>query len=83
MKRYSKEPDRNNVLKGYEKQSFDKVWALVRPYRSMLFGAMTTLILFNMVGLTMPWMLKLALVYMILREKGEIPEEWRTITNAL
>ena len=61
MQRFNSEPDREKVLDGYEKQSFDKVWALLRPYRSMLFGSMATLILFNMVGLTMPWMLKLAI----------------------
>ena len=61
MKRYRNEPERKTILDGYENQSFDKVWALLRPYRSMLFGAMITLILFNMVGLTMPWMLKIAI----------------------
>ena len=61
MQRSNGEPDRDNILNGYEKQSFDKVWALLRPYRSMLFGSMAALILFNMVGLTMPWMLKLAI----------------------
>ena len=62
MKRYRNEPsDREKILSGYENQSFDKVWALLRPYRSMLFGSMISLILFNMVGLSMPWMLKIAI----------------------
>ena len=61
MKRYRQEPDRKTILDGYENQSFDKVWALLRPYRSMLFGSMATLILFNMVGLSLPWMLKIAI----------------------
>ena len=61
MQRSPREPDRDNILDKYERQPFDKVWALVRPYRSMLFGSMATLILFNMVGLSMPWMLKLAI----------------------
>ncbi len=61
MKRYRNEPDRNKIMDGYENQSFDKVWALMRPYRSMLFGSMAALILFNMMGLSLPWMLKLAI----------------------
>ena len=61
MKRYRNEPDREKIMAGYENQSFDKVWALLRPYRSMLFGSMAALILFNMVGLTMPWMLKVTI----------------------
>ena len=50
MKRYRNEPDRNKIMDGYENQSFDKVWVLMRPYRSMLFGSMAALILFNMMG---------------------------------
>lgn len=61
MKRYRNEPDRESILGGYENQSFDKVWKLLRPYRSMLFGSMISLILFNVVGLTVPWMLKIAI----------------------
>ena len=51
----------NDLQKKYENQPFDKIWNLIRPYRSMLFGATVSLILFNMVGLTMPWMLKVAI----------------------
>ena len=61
MKRYRNEPDRNKIMDGYENQSFDKVWALMRPYHSMLFGSMAALILFNMMGLSLPWMLKLSI----------------------
>ena len=61
MKRYRNEPDRNKIMDGYENQSFDKVWMLMRPYRSMLFGSMAALILFNMMGLSLPWMLKLSI----------------------
>ncbi|MBR7107773.1 MAG: ABC transporter ATP-binding protein [Lentisphaeria bacterium] len=61
MKRYRNEPDRDKIMDGYENQSFDKVWVLMRPYRSMLFGSMAALILFNMMGLSLPWMLKLAI----------------------
>ena len=61
MKRYRKEPDRDKIVSGYENQSFDKVWALIKPYRPMLYGSIITLILFNMVGLSLPWMLKIAI----------------------
>ncbi len=61
MKRYRKEPDRDKIISGYENQSFDKVWALIKPYRPMLYGSIITLILFNMVGLSLPWMLKIAI----------------------
>ena len=61
MKNYRNEPDRESVMSGYEDQSFDKVWALLKPYRSMIFGTIISLILFNLVGLSMPWMLKISI----------------------
>ncbi len=61
MKRYRKESERDKINSGYENQSFEKVWALIKPYRPMLFGSVITLILFNMVGLSLPWMLKIAI----------------------
>ena len=61
MKRYRKEPEWDKIISGYENQSFEKVWALIRPYRPMLYGSVISLILFNMVGLSLPWMLKIAI----------------------
>jgi len=61
MKRRVAEPSRDEVLLKYENQPFDKIWKLIYPYRFMILGSMVTLILFNIVGLTMPWMLKIAI----------------------
>ena len=61
MKFNRKEPDRDTIISGYENQSFEKVWNLLKPYRPMLFGSTVALILFNIVGLSMPWMLKIAI----------------------
>ena len=61
MKPHKAPQDREHILKAYDKQPFDKIWALLRPYRPMLFGSMITLILFNIVGLSMPWMLKITI----------------------
>ncbi|MBE6366167.1 MAG: ABC transporter ATP-binding protein [Lentisphaerae bacterium] len=61
MKRYRKEPDRDKIMSGYENQSFEKVWLLLKPYRTMLLGSMGALILFNLSGLSLPWMLKIAI----------------------
>lgn len=48
-------------MSGYENQSFEKVWALIKPYRPMLFASMGSLILFNICGLSLPWMLKIGI----------------------
>ncbi|MBE6388562.1 MAG: ABC transporter ATP-binding protein [Lentisphaerae bacterium] len=61
MKSHSKEPDRDTIMAGYKNQSFEKVWTLLKPYRPMLFGSIISLILFNFVGLSMPWMLKITI----------------------
>ncbi len=58
-----KGPDlnREELVARYEKQSMDKVWPIFWQYRSLLFAATGTMIIFNMIGLTMPWMLKIAI----------------------
>ena len=61
MKPFRNDPTRNTVMSDYENQSFDKVWALLKPYRPMIFGTTVSLILFNLVGLSLPWMLKIAI----------------------
>ncbi|MDD2403924.1 MAG: ABC transporter ATP-binding protein [Victivallaceae bacterium] len=50
-----------DLMKKYDRQSLEKVLPLIRPYRGLLMGAVGALILFNSVGLTMPWMMKIAL----------------------
>ena len=61
MKNFRKEADRKSILSGYENQSFEKVWALLAPYRPMFFGSIISLILFNLTALGLPWMLKIAI----------------------
>ena len=61
MRRRHRELSREEILASYENQSFDKVWKLLKPYRPMLYGSTVALILFNMVGLSLPWMLKIAI----------------------
>ena len=61
MKRRVADPSRDEVLSKYENQPLGKIWKLIYPYRFMILGSMATLILFNVVGLTMPWMLKIAI----------------------
>ncbi|MBQ4107565.1 MAG: ABC transporter ATP-binding protein [Lentisphaeria bacterium] len=49
------------LVESYERQPVGKVLQLFRPYRFMLAGAICALILFNMISLVMPWMLKIAI----------------------
>jgi ABC-type bacteriocin/lantibiotic exporter with double-glycine peptidase domain len=60
MARRRAEKDRKSMLESYEKQPLDKVFALFRPYRKMLFIGFLLTIIFNMIALTVPWMLKIA-----------------------
>ena len=53
--------DQKSMLEGYEKQPLDKIFALFRPYRRMLIASFLLMVSFNMVGLTLPWMLKIAI----------------------
>ena len=57
----SKTPSRKAVLEKYEKQPLDKIFALFRPYRGMLLASFFLAITFNLIGLTVPWMLKIAI----------------------
>ena len=58
-----KGPDlsREEVLAKYGKQPLSKVMPIFWHYHKLLFAATTTYILFNMIGLSMPWMLKIAI----------------------
>ena len=47
--------------KGYERQPLDKIFQLFRPYRGMIVITIFLSIVFNMIGLTVPWMLKIAI----------------------
>ena len=49
------------MLEKYEKQPLDKIFALFRPYRRMLLASFFLGITFNLIGLTVPWMLKIAI----------------------
>ena len=57
----SKTPSRKAVLESYEKQPLGKIFALFRPYRRMLIASFFLAITFNLIGLTVPWMLKIAI----------------------
>ena len=57
----SKTPSRKDVLDKYDKQPLDKIFALFRPYRKMLLASFFLGITFNLIGLTVPWMLKIAI----------------------
>ncbi|MBE6378577.1 MAG: ABC transporter ATP-binding protein [Lentisphaerae bacterium] len=61
MKNSRKEPDRKDILSQYDNQSFGKVWEILTPYRSMLYGSIISLILFNLTALGLPWMLKISI----------------------
>ena len=54
-------PSKKDVLNQYEKQPLDKIFALLKPYRRLLVTSFFLAILFNMIGLTVPWMLKIAI----------------------
>lgn len=52
---------RDALAAQYDRQPLGKILQLLRPYRGMLGSSVGSLILFNMVGLTMPWMLKITI----------------------
>ena len=54
-------PSKKDVLNQYEKQPLDKIFALLKPYRRLLVTSFFLAILFNMIGLTVPWMLKIVI----------------------
>ncbi len=56
----NKNAARKNVLESYEKQPLGKIFALFRPYRKMLVISFFLTIIFDMIALTVPWMLKIS-----------------------
>ncbi len=61
MKKFRKEQNKKDILSTYDNQSFGKVWEILTPYRSMLYGSIISLILFNLTALGLPWMLKISI----------------------
>ena len=53
--------NREQLFQSYERQPLDKVLPLLKPYRGLFAGSVISLILFNMIGLTMPWMMKISI----------------------
>lgn len=51
----------NNLLTQAPKQPFSKILPFILQYRWLLFAAISTYIMFNMIGLVMPWLLKIAI----------------------
>lgn len=49
------------VLDRYEKQPLTKIIPIFMQYKGLILAASSTFILLNMVGLVMPWMLKIAI----------------------
>ena len=60
MKRPQNDPNQDKLFSEYENQSFDKIWALLKPYHGSFIGAVTALILFNITSMFLPWMVKLS-----------------------
>ena len=52
---------RKKLLESYERQPLDKIFALFRPYRKLIVAAFFIGITFNMISLTVPWLLKIAI----------------------
>ena len=59
--RRPQEIDRNALLASYERQPLGKIFVLFKPYRKMLVASFLLMVSLNMVGLTLPWMLKIAI----------------------
>ena len=59
--RRPQEIDRKALLASYERQPLGKIFALFKPYRKMLIASFALMVSLNMVGLTLPWMLKIAI----------------------
>ena len=59
--RRPQEIDRKALLASYERQPLGKIFVLFKPYRKMLVASFLLMVSLNMVGLTLPWMLKIAI----------------------
>ena len=54
-------PSGKELNAGSKRETFAKVIPIFLQYKWMLIAATTTYIMFNMIGLVMPWMLKIAI----------------------
>lgn len=61
MVRKSRELSNEEIIKKYDKSSLIKVFPMLKPYRKLMLASLFTLIVFNSIGITMPWMLKIAI----------------------
>ncbi len=61
MLRKSRELSREEIINKYDKTSLRKVFPMLKPYRQLMLASLATLIIFNSIGITMPWMLKIAI----------------------
>ena len=60
MMKYSP-PSEKEQSAGNKRETFAKVIPIILQYKWMLIAATTTYIMFNMIGLVMPWMLKISI----------------------
>ena len=60
MMKYSP-PSEKEQSAGHKRETFAKVIPIFLQYKWMLIAATTTYIMFNMIGLVMPWMLKISI----------------------
>ncbi len=61
MRKRVAEPTREELFKRYEHQPLNKIIPLIKPYRYLMLGSLTTLVMLNLIGITMPWMLKISI----------------------
>lgn len=61
MTRRSQDIDKKNLLESYDRQPLGKILVLFKPYRKMLVASFVLMVSLNMIGLTLPWMLKIAI----------------------
>ena len=61
MMKHSPPPEMEHPAQIYKKETFSKISPIFLQYKWMLLAATATYIMFNMIGLVMPWMLKIAI----------------------
>ena len=55
------ELNKEELFVKYDRQSMEKVWPLIRPFRGLLLLSVLAMIVLNAIGITMPWLLKVAI----------------------
>lgn len=61
MMKHSPPPEKEHPALIYKKETFSKIGPIFAQYKWMLLAATGTYIMFNMIGLVMPWMLKISI----------------------